>query len=73
VIGRAAGSVAGFEYSDAVKNSGKTWTADEIDHWLAKPSEYLPGNKMVFIGLPKPEDRANVIAYIQQESAKTAP
>jgi cytochrome c len=70
VVGRAAGAVEGFAYSDAVKNSGKTWTVEEIDHWLEKPSEYLPGNKMVFIGLKKPEDRANVIAYIQQESAK---
>ncbi len=69
VVGRPAGSVEGFDYSDAVKNSGKVWTPEEIDHWLEKPSEYLPGNKMVFIGIKKPQDRANVIAYIQQESA----
>lgn len=73
VVGRPAGSVAGFDYSEAVLNSGKTWTPAEIDHWLAKPSEYLPGNKMVFIGLKNPQDRANVIAYIQQESASPAP
>ncbi|MCK6371574.1 MAG: cytochrome c family protein [Gammaproteobacteria bacterium] len=72
VVGRPAASVAGFEYSDAVKNSGKTWTVEEIDHWLEKPSEYLPGNKMVFLGLKKPEERAAVIAYIQQESAQAA-
>jgi cytochrome c len=70
VIGRPAGSVAGFAYSDAVATSGKTWTVEEVDHWLEKPSEYLPGNKMVFIGLKNPQDRANVLAYIQQESAK---
>ncbi len=72
VIGRPAGSVAGFAYSDAVAQSGKTWTVDQIDHWLEKPSEFLPGNKMVFIGLKNPQDRANVLAYIQQESAKPA-
>lgn len=70
VIGRAAGSVPGFKYSDAVANSGKTWTVEEIDHWLEKPSQYLPGNKMVFMGLKNPQDRANVLAYIQQETAK---
>lgn len=70
VIGRAAGSVPGFKYSDAVASSGKTWTVEEIDHWLEKPSQYLPGNKMVFMGLKNPQDRANVLAYIQQASAK---
>lgn len=70
VIGRAAGSVPDFKYSDAVASSGKTWTVEEIDHWLEKPSQYLPGNKMVFMGLKNPQDRANVLAYIQQESAK---
>jgi cytochrome c len=72
VIGRAAGSVAGFAYSDAVAKSGKTWSVEDVDHWIEKPSEFLPGNKMVFIGLKNPQDRANVIAYIQQESAKPA-
>jgi cytochrome c len=72
VIGRQAGSAAGFEYSEVVAKSGKVWTVEEIDHWIARPSDYLPGNKMVFIGMPKAEDRAAVIAYIQQESAKPA-
>lgn len=72
VIGRAAGSVPGFAYSDAVAKSGKTWSVEDINHWIEKPSEFLPGNKMVFIGLKNPQDRANVIAYIQQESAKPA-
>ncbi len=69
VVGRMAGSAEGFEYSDAVKGFGKVWTVEDINHWLEKPSEFLPGNKMVFMGIKNPQDRANVIAYIQQESA----
>ena len=72
VIGRAAGTAPGFLYSDAVAKSGITWTPEQIDKWLQRPSEFLPGNKMVFIGIQSPEDRANIIAYIQQESTKPA-
>ncbi len=72
VVGRPAGAAPGFVYSETVAGSGITWTAEEIDKWLARPSDYLPGNKMVFVGLQNPQDRADVIAYIQQESAKQA-
>lgn len=71
VIGRAAGSVPDYQYSDVVKNSGITWTAETISQWLEKPSEFLPGNKMVFIGVKDAQDRANLIAYLQAESAKS--
>ena len=72
VIGRAAGAVPGFTYSEAVAKSGITWTGEKIDHWLERPSDFLPGNKMVFIGVQNPQDRAAIIAYIQEESAKPA-
>jgi cytochrome c len=70
VLGRAAGAVPGFVYSEALAKSGITWSAEEIDKWLARPSDYLPGNKMIFIGIDNPQDRANIIAFIQEESAK---
>ncbi len=72
VIGRHAGSVTGYAYSDAVAKSGITWTAEQIDKWLERPSDFLPGNKMVFVGIQDAQDRANIIAYIQQETAKVA-
>lgn len=72
VIGRHAGSVTGYSYSDAVAKSGITWTVEQIDKWLQRPSDFLPGNKMVFVGIQNPQDRANIIAYIQQETAKVA-
>ena len=73
VLGRKAGSVSDFAYSEAVAGSGITWTADQIDRWLQRPSEFLPGNKMVFVGIKDPQDRANIIAFIQDESAKPPP
>lgn len=70
VVGRRAGGVPGYNYSDAVARSGITWTVEQIDKWLERPSEFLPGNKMVFVGVKKRQDRANIIAYIQAETAK---
>ncbi|MBC7954098.1 MAG: cytochrome c family protein [Rhodospirillaceae bacterium] len=67
VVGRAAGAVEGFAYSPAMKGSGMTWTAETLDKYLTDPKAAIPGNKMVFPGLKKPEDRANVIAYLAQQ------
>lgn len=64
VIGRKAGSVAGYNYSPTMKNSGIIWSPENLDAYLANPRAKLPGVKMIFAGLPKPEDRANVIAYL---------
>ena len=64
VVGRAVASVDGFAYSDAVKKLGGDWTPDRLDSWLTDPKAYAPGTKMGFAGLPKVEDRANVIAYL---------
>lgn len=64
IVGRKAGAVPGYNYSPAMKNSGVTWTPDALDAYLANPRGKLPGVKMIFAGLPKPEDRANVIAYL---------
>ena len=72
VVGRPAGTAPGVAYSEAVANSGITWTVEEIDKWLQRPSDFLPGNKMVFVGIQNPQDRANIIAFIQQESAMQA-
>jgi cytochrome c len=65
IVGRKAGTVEGFSYSDAMKNSGLTWDDATLDKYLTSPKTAVPGNKMVFPGLPKPDDRANVIAYLK--------
>ncbi len=66
VVGRPVASVEGFSYSDAMQAHGGNWTPEEIFLFLANPKKDIPGTKMSFAGLPKPEDRANVIAYLEQ-------
>jgi cytochrome c len=68
VFGRKAGLAPGFSYSEVVMQSGIVWSAETLDQWLARPSEFLPGNRMVFVGIRKPEDRANLIAYLKRET-----
>lgn len=60
---------AGFAFSDALKSKGGTWTFEAMDHWLASPREFANGTKMSFAGLSKPEDRANVIAYLNAQGS----
>lgn len=68
VIGREAGTVEGFKYSDAMKNAGVTWDEESLDQYLADPKGFIPGNKMVFVGLKKEDQRADVIAYLKEAS-----
>lgn len=65
VVGRTAGTVEGYTYSDANKNSGITWTKEKLYQYLEKPQRVVPGTKMAFAGLPKGQDRADVIAYLE--------
>jgi cytochrome c len=64
VVGRPAGTVAGYNYSTANKGSGKTWDEATLDVYLTNPRGLIPGTKMAFAGLPDAADRANVIAYL---------
>lgn len=65
VVNRAKGSVEGFAYSEAlVAMAADSWTPENINGFLISPKAYMPGTKMSFAGLPKVEDRANVIAYL---------
>jgi cytochrome c len=65
VVGEAIGQGAGgFAFSDALSGVGGKWNFDELDKWLTSPKAFAPGTKMTFAGLPKTEDRANVIAYL---------
>jgi cytochrome c len=64
VVGRKAGSVAGFNYSPAMKGSKVVWNARSLDTFLTRPSAIVPGTKMAFAGIANPADRANLIAYL---------
>jgi cytochrome c len=64
VAGRPVGSYAGFEYSDVMAGHGGDWTLEELDMFLADPMGTMPGTRMIFVGVPQQQDRADVIAYL---------
>jgi cytochrome c len=59
----------GFAFSDSLKSVGGTWTFEQMNDWLKSPKAFAPGTKMTFAGLSKPEDRANLIAYINTQGS----
>jgi cytochrome c len=68
VVGRSKGSFAGFSYSQALKDKGGVWDRDSINQFITKPKEYISGTKMAFAGLKKPQDRADVILYLEKQA-----
>jgi len=64
LIGRKTGQASGFAYTDANKAKGITWGKDTLFEYLENPKKYIPGTKMVFAGLKKPQERADLIAYL---------
>jgi cytochrome c len=66
VIGRKAGTVPGYNYSDANKNSGVVWDEATLAKYLRKPRAIVPGTKMAFPGFESDAEIANVIAYLKQ-------
>lgn len=67
VVGRKMGAIEGFSYSDTLKEhnaKGDVWTAEVISQYLENPKAFMPGVKMVFAGLPKESDRADLLAYL---------
>lgn len=69
VYGRKAGSAPGFAYSTAVKNSTVVWEEKTLDAWLTDPQKTIPGQRMNF-RIALPEDRADIIAYLRQQSGR---
>lgn len=68
-VGKPHGHMAGFAYSDALKGVPGNWTFEALDAWLASPRKYAPGTKMTFAGLSDPQERANVIAYMNAQGS----
>jgi len=65
VIGRQAGSLAGFPYSDAMKGSGLIWDEPTLAAFVGNPAQMVQGTRMIFPGLSNPTDVADVVAYIK--------
>ena len=68
VIGRKAGSLPDFNYSPAMKEAGEkglVWSEETIAKYSENPKDFVPKNKMAFVGLKKEDERADVIAYLK--------
>ena len=66
VVGRAAGKVPDFNYSDAMKSSGLVWDAKTLDQFLTTPFAFLPGTAMGYAGIFDKAEREDLIAYLEK-------
>jgi cytochrome c len=66
LLGRKAGTVEGYSYSEPNKNSGIVWDEAVLAEYLKNPRAKIPGTKMIFPGLPKDEEIVNLIAFLKQ-------
>jgi cytochrome c len=73
VLGEPIGKGRGFPFTDALAGKGGNWDWDNLSEWLKSPKSFAPGTKMTFAGLSKPEDRADVIAFLNQHSDAPKP
>ena len=70
VFGRRAGSVEGYAYSPALRQSEIVWDAEALERWLADPEALIPGQRMI-VRVADPADRADIIAYVKNASKRT--
>ncbi len=68
IVGRPAGSLEGFEYTGAVRDVDLVWDEETLDEWLMQPEAMVPGMCETFMGLPNPEHRRALIAYLKNPS-----
>ena len=73
VLGEPIGQGKGFAFSDALAKKGGNWSWDNLSQWLTSPRAFAPGTKMTFAGLGDPQDRANVIAFLNSHSDAPKP
>lgn len=73
IVGRARASMTGFDYSGGMKSMGGNWTIEDLNQFLTHPQAFVQGTKMTFQGLPRPQVRADVIAYLNSLSDNPKP
>jgi cytochrome c len=73
VVGRPKASQPGFNYSAALKSKGGNWTIDDINQFITSPKGMVPGTNMTFPGVPRANERADIIAYLNSLSDNPAP
>ena len=72
IMGANVASKAGFAYSDALSGLGGAWSWDNMSEWLKSPRGYVPNNKMTFAGLGDPQDRADVMLWLNEQGSNLA-
>ena len=72
IIGRKAGTVAGFKYTDANKASAKVWSQQALFDYLEKPRQVIPGTSMQFVGIKSAQQRADLVAWLVQNTGAAA-
>jgi cytochrome c len=73
VVMRPKASHPGFDYSPAMKAKGGAWTYADLFHFLKQPAVFIPGTKMAFAGLPRAQDRIDIIAFLRMQADSPAP
>jgi len=68
IFGKTSGTAEGFAFSKAMKEAAIVWDEQSISDYVESPKKFMPGNKMVFVGLKKQADRDNLIAYLKLET-----
>jgi cytochrome c len=65
IVGKDIAAAGGFSYSPAMVGKAGSWTPEELDEFLLRPAEDVPGTRMTFVGLPNQQERADLITYLQ--------
>ena len=73
VLGEPVGQGRGFAFSPALSSKGGSWNWDNLSQWLTSPKAFAPGTKMTFAGISNPQDRANVMAFLNKQSDSPQP
>lgn len=70
LFGRHAGTLKNYDFTTAQKESGIIWSREHLIAYLVNPKKYVPGTKMIFAGLKKDKERADLLAFLEEHQEK---